>query len=51
MYTRTAIALALLTACGEDLEADPVSTSSGPKVDKVTVVYQSRVDGEIEPCG
>ena len=41
-----------LSACGDAGTEAPVSSSwDGPVTDVVTVVYQSRLDGEIEPCG
>ncbi len=43
--------IAVLAACGSTPDADPSPKSSGDAADLVTLVYQSRVDGEIEPCG
>ena len=41
-----------LLACGDSATEAPTSSSwDGPVTDAVTVVYQSRLDGEIEPCG
>lgn len=41
-----------LLACGDAGTEAPVSSSwDGPVTDVLTVVYQSRLDGEIEPCG
>jgi hypothetical protein len=37
-------------ACGSEQQV-PVSDWDGPVADVITVVYQSRLDGEIEPCG
>ena len=44
-------AIAFVVACGTSPDADHVSTHSGPVVDSLTLLYQRRVDGEIEPCG
>ena len=39
-----------LAGCGGSTEAPSVS-HEGPVADQIELVYQTRVDGEIEPCG
>ncbi|NCG17443.1 MAG: hypothetical protein GWP91_00300 [Rhodobacterales bacterium] len=47
---KTLPVLLLVAACGGSAEV--VSNApSGPVSDTITLMYQSRVDGEIEPCG
>jgi len=39
-----------LAGCGGSTEAPSVS-HDGPAAGQIEVIYQTRVDGEIEPCG
>ena len=45
------VPFALLVACGTASGPDATPTPTGEEADVVSLVYQSRVDGEIEPCG